>query len=140
MRTADSSVLVAALATWHDHHEVALEAVERLEALVPHSLAETFAVLSGMQPPHRSPLTQVREALRDLRTRLPVLDQPVEAYDEAMDVVARVGRAGGAVYDALVACTAARADATLSTLDSRAGPIYVAAGVHFEVIAVPDLR
>lgn len=134
MKTADSSVLVAALASWHQHHKVALETVEQLEALVPHTLAETFAVLTGLRPPYRSPVTQVRKALRDLQARHAVLDQSVMAYEEAMDVVHNAGRTGGAVYDALVARVAARAGAVLATLDERAQAIYLAADVRFETV------
>ena len=132
MRTADSSVLVAALATWHEYHRVALTAVERLDCLVPHTLVETFAVLTAMRPPSRSPVPQVREALCDLRARHTPLDQTVEAYEEAMEVVQRSGRSGGAVYDALIARIAARAGAALVTLDDRARSIYLAADVHVE--------
>jgi predicted nucleic acid-binding protein len=134
VRTADSSVLVAALASWHEHHEVALSSVEQLDGIVPHTLAETFSVLTGMRPPYRSPIAQVREALHDLRTRHATLGQSAEAYEEAMNVVQRAGRAGGAVYDALVARTAARAGATLVTLDDRAHALYLAADVRFETI------
>lgn len=132
MRTADSSVLVAALATWHENHEMALIAVERLDCLIAHTIAETFAVLTAMQPPYRSPVPRVREALCDLRARHAPLDQPVEAYEEAMEVVQRSGRSGGAVYDALIARIAARAGAALVTLDGRARSVYLAADVHIE--------
>lgn len=135
MRTADSSVLIAALASWHENHEVALTAVERLDCLVPHTLAETFAVLTAMRPPYRSPVPQVREALRDLQARHGALDQPVAAYDEAMAVVQRSGRSGRAVYDALIARIAARAGAALITLDDRARSIYLAADVRVEAPA-----
>lgn len=134
MRTADSSVLVAALATWHEHHEVALTAVERLDCLIAHTVPETFAVLTAMQPPYRSPVPLVREALCDLRARHPPLDQPIDAYEEAMEVVQRSGRSGGAVYDALIARIAARAGAALVTLDERARSVYLAAEVHVESV------
>ncbi len=99
MRTADSSVLVAALATWHECHRAALTVVERLDCLVPHTLVETFAVLTAMRPPYRSPVPQVREALCDLRARHAPLDQPVEAYEEAMEMVQRSGRSGVETLD-----------------------------------------
>lgn len=108
--------------------------VEAIDALVPHTLAETFAVLTGMPPPFRSPVALVEEALGDLRTRCVVLDQPVGVYEEAMSVVRRAGRAGAVVYDALVAVTAARSGATLATLDERAQAIYSATGVKLQTV------
>lgn len=132
--TADSSVVVAGLATWHTEHAAALPALEAMDSAVPHTLAEAFAVLTGMPPPFRSPTDQVQRALRDLRSRCTVLEQPSEFYDRAMSAVNRAGRAGGAIYDALVAVTAAEAGATLATLDERAQAVYLASGVRFELI------
>lgn len=123
---------MAGLATWHERHAIGEEAVASVGGIIPHTLAETFAVLTGMPPPFRSPVAQVQEALHDLRARHPILEQSAEAYEEAIDVVRRADRAGGAVYDALVARTAARANATLVTLDGRAKSVYLAAGVTFE--------
>jgi toxin FitB len=44
-----------------------------------------------------------------------------------------VGIVGGAVYDALVALTAAEGDATLVTADERAANTYRRLGVAFEL-------
>ncbi|MDN5930753.1 MAG: hypothetical protein L0I24_06785, partial [Pseudonocardia sp.] len=55
----------------------------------------------------------------------------------ARDVLARAvtGRiAGGAVYDLLVALTAATADAAVLSLDRRAAAIYEATEIRFELL------
>ena len=54
--TADSSVVVAALTPWHEHHAVARSALAKTELLISHVVAETFAVLTGFPPPHRVPV------------------------------------------------------------------------------------
>lgn len=46
----------------------------------------------------------------------------------------RQGRAGGAVYDALIAAAALEADARLLSRDERAARTYAAIGVQFELV------
>ena len=48
--------------------------------------------------------------------------------------LATLGRAGGAVYDAIIGLTARRAGTTLVTADRRAVPVYEALGVPFELL------
>jgi predicted nucleic acid-binding protein len=48
--------------------------------------------------------------------------------------LAQLGIAGGAVYDALVAATAAEHGITLATRDRRAPETYRALGIDFELI------
>lgn len=113
----------------YQHHEVALEAVEQLERLVPHTLAETFAVLSGMRPPYRSPVAQARETLRNLRA----------ATRRSISRATRRGpwRWRNAPSDLEEPYTTPwsrglpRAGAALATLDSRSQAIYLAADVRF---------
>lgn len=47
------------------------------------------------------------------------------------------GRAGGAVYDGLVAMTAKLAGAVLVTADERATPVYELVGVEVRRLAEP---
>ena len=50
---ADTSVLVASFATWHEHHDVAFAAVGRVDIVIAHCLLETFSVLTRLPAPHR---------------------------------------------------------------------------------------
>jgi hypothetical protein len=54
------------------------------------------------------------------------------------DVLSRLGIAGGAVYDPLVALAAAEHGARLATRDARAKPTYEAVGVPVVVARVGD--
>ena len=49
-------------------------------------------------------------------------------------VLAPLGIAGGAVYDALVGLAAARADVPLATRDRRAASTYAVVGVEVELL------
>ena len=109
MNAVDSSVVVAAFASWHESHEVARRAVDRRPRLVAHVLVVTF--LDGRFP--EEPLTLAPRSLQHLVKDLEHL-----------------GIAGGAVYDGLVAMSAAAHEATLLTLDHRAEATYRRCGVR----------
>lgn len=58
MLAVDTSVVVAAFATWHDGHGAALAALDRHPRLPAHVLLESYSVLTRLPPPHRtSPAT-----------------------------------------------------------------------------------
>ena len=59
MITADTSVLVAGFASWHESHAAAREAL-RCARVVAHSLVETYSVLTRLPPPSWSLWTSVR--------------------------------------------------------------------------------
>ncbi|MBP9823160.1 MAG: PIN domain-containing protein [Thermoanaerobaculia bacterium] len=59
---------------------------------------------------------------------------PANAHRDLIELAARKGLAGGAIYDALVAATALHARATLLTRDRRAASTYEAVGVDFELL------
>lgn len=123
MIACDTSVLVAAFSRWHDAHDIASAAVRRADALIDHVAVETFSVLTRLPAPRRAPAQLVTAP----RLRTPA----------ASDVLARAvtGRiAGGAVYDLLVALTAATADAAVLSLDRRAAATYEAAEIRFELL------
>lgn len=137
MITCDSSVLVAAFARWHGEHAAAAAAVATVDALVEHTAVEAFSVLTRLPPPRRAPAALVVAFLghhfpMDL-TRLPA---PGSA--RLLDVAARAGIAGGAVYDLLIGLAAGTAGATLLTLDRRAAETYQAAGTTFRLVTGPD--
>lgn len=131
--TADSSVVVAALAPWHERHDVARSALTKTDLLISHVLAETFAVLTGFPAPHRVPVGAAAAALTALTEQRETAEISPTIYN---DVIARAESAnivGGAVYDALIAAVARQRGATLFSLDARAQPLYDAFAVDVEV-------
>lgn len=132
MRAADTSVVVAAFASWHEHHDAARRALDGGLRLVEHCALETYSVLTRLPAPHRSPGAVVSAFLR-ARFPEPFLRLNAAAYRRfVLDLPARTV-AGGASYDALVAACAAAAGATLMTCDRRAAGTYerYGASVHF---------
>lgn len=133
MIAIDSSVAIAAFGEWNALNDEAAEIVGEGVAIPVHALLETFAVLTGFPPPHRAPAEIVDAWIED---RFPnVLPPP--SIDEQRDLVrqlARTGRIGGAVYDALIAMTAKVAKASLVTADRRAVPVYELVGVDVRLL------
>jgi predicted nucleic acid-binding protein len=123
----DTSVAVAAFASWHDRHEAALQAMATEARLVGQVALETYAVLTRLPPPHRSPAPLVVEFLTGSFTH-PMLVLPGRDHARLLATCSQSGIAGGAVYDAVVAATAVHAGETLVTLDRRAMPTYQALG------------
>lgn len=127
MITVDTSVVVAAFASWHERHDAALRSVSRDTRLIGQVALETYSVLTRLPPPHRTPPDLVVELLtRNFAGPLLVL--PPRDHRRLLTACARLGIIGGGVYDALVAATAAHAGATLVSLDRRALPVYESLG------------
>lgn len=125
--TCDTSVLVPALASWHEHHALARDAVAGCAAVPGHVLLETLSVLTRLPAPHRIDGPIVLEGLR--RLSLPVIALTAEGHLQVLGRLTARGIRGGAVYDGLVAATAAEHGCVLDTLDRRARPTYDAIGV-----------
>lgn len=133
MIAVDTSIAVAGFGPWHRLHELAREVLDDGVAIPAHALLETWAVLTGFPPPHRAPPDVVARWLEGRFERL--LDPP--AMDEhwvLLQQLALAERPGAAVYDALVATTAARAGLTLVTADQRAMDVYRLVGVEHQLL------
>jgi predicted nucleic acid-binding protein len=130
--TADTSVVVPALADWHPLHDRASVAVRDVRQLPAHVLVETVAVLTRLRGGMASPVTAVVKALRDNFPGEPYVLDPAGSV-QLLDSLAAAGISGGRVYDALVGATASAAGSRLITADRRALPTYLAVRteVHF---------
>jgi predicted nucleic acid-binding protein len=129
----DTSVAVPLLVRSHkDHASVVRWWGGQDVALSGHALAETYSVLTRLPgdarlaPADAARLLNARFASpfmlsRSLARKLP-------------DTFSRLGIAGGAVYDALVALAAKEHGASLATRDSRARGTYDAVGVTVIVV------
>jgi predicted nucleic acid-binding protein len=105
----DTSVLVPYCVAAHPHRARALAVVAEstqssLECWIAlHSLAETFAVLSAMPlSPRLAPDQALLLIEMEILPHFSMVSPSIDAYREAMADMARVGRSGGAVYDALI--------------------------------------
>ena len=123
MKAADTSLVVAAFASWHEKHEVARDALDRGLGLVEHCALETYSVLTRLPAPHRAPGEVVREFLK-ARFPQPFLRLGAAAYRDFLSALPDRAVTGGAAYDALVAATAADRGAELVSCDRRAVVIY----------------
>lgn len=133
MIAVDTSVVVAAFATWHEGHERASAALARKPRAPAHALVEAYSVLTRLPPPHRAPAGLVAAFLAE-RFPEPPLSLPPAAHLRLIAQAAAAGVVGGSIYDALIAATAARARARLLTRDRRAATTYRALAVDFELI------
>lgn len=133
MIVADTSVLVAAFASWHERHAEADAALAEPGPMIGHCTLETYSVLTRLPPPHRVSPAVVLDFLRDRGDgRLLVLSD--HGHAELLERAVAGGIQGGAVYDALVAATAAEAGALLVSCDARATSTYDACGVEARLL------
>lgn len=129
MITVDTSVLVAAFCTWHEFHEDANTLVSPGVPLIAHCAAECFSVLTRLPPPQRI-AAPVAAAWLSKRFPKPWLTLSSAGYASLVARAPRLGIAGGAIYDGIVAETAREADLTLKSFDVRARTTYRALGVQ----------
>lgn len=123
MKAADTSLVVAAFASWHEKHEAARRAVDGELRLIEHCALETYSVLTRLPAPHRAPGALVREFLAAAFPAAFLRLSP-RAYRDFLLGLPEREVAGGAAYDALVAATAAAHRAELVSCDRRALPVY----------------
>lgn len=131
MKAVDSSVVVAAFATWHEHHAIARKAMSSRPRLVAHAAVESYSVLTRLPPPHRANPSIVHAFITQRFTE-PFLTLSEAGYQEFLATVAARQILGGPAYDALIAVTAAEHQATLLSLDQRAAATYEAIGATVE--------
>lgn len=112
----DSSVLIAGVLGLHSDHQRARLWLEKakngdIEAIVSaHTLAEVYSVLTRMPRPLRvSPGVALQLIERNILSCIEVLALTADEYCDLIRHLAQIGIVGGAVYDAVIACAAAKA-------------------------------
>jgi predicted nucleic acid-binding protein len=133
LKAADTSLVIAAFASWHESHEAARRALDGGLRLVEHCALETYSVLTRLPSPHRTSGEVVCKFLTE-RFPQPFLRLNARAYKDFVFGLPGCGVTGGAAYDALVAATAAGAGAELFTCDRRALPVYERYGVRTRLL------
>ncbi len=131
MKAVDSSVVIAAFASWHEHHAVARKAMAARPRLIAHAAVESYSVLTRLPPPHRASPDIVHAFITGRFTE-PFLILSETGYQELLATVAAGQILGGPAYDALIAFTAAEHNATLMSLDQRAAAMYETVGAQVE--------
>lgn len=138
MIAPDTSVIVAGFDPHHRFHAEAVPALIEVKAsgrLVAHTMAESYAVLCSPGGPFRFEPEPVVAYLDQFLERSDPIQPRIGSYREALDLLAARKRAGGAVYDALIALAARDAGIALVSLDRRAVRTYAACGVEARMLA-----
>jgi toxin FitB len=130
----DTSVAIPLLVHSHQHHADVVRWWNGQElALSGHALAETYSVLTRLPGDARLAADDAARLL-DARFAAPLV-LSADAAREVHRTLSRLGLAGGAVYDALVALAAEENPTALATRDARARGTYDAVGVAGILVA-----
>jgi toxin FitB len=130
----DTSVAVPLLVQTHEAHAAVVRWWDgRDVALSGHALAETYSVLTRLPGDLRLAPADAAKLIAERFVKPLVLHADVAA--RLPDRLSRLGIAGGAVYDALVALAAVGHDASLATRDLRAKATYDTVGARVVVVA-----
>lgn len=125
----DTSVAVPLLVRTHPAHAGILRWLNgRPVAFAGHALPETYSVLTRLPGDLRVVPADIARVLSQ-HFEKPLLVGP-EIAGQLPEVFSRLGIAGGAVYDGLVALAAKEHGADLATRDARARATYEAVGVR----------
>jgi predicted nucleic acid-binding protein len=124
----DTSVAVPLLVRSHQHHADVVRWWDGQElTLSGHALAETYSVLTRLPGDARLSADDAARLL-DARFTTPLTLSGSRA-GKVLSALSRLGIAGGAVYDGLVALAAQEHGLPLATRDARARGTYDAVGV-----------
>ena len=133
IRTVDTSILVAAFASWHDDHGPAVRELAKKPSVIAHAAIETYSLLTRLPEPQRAEPALVVEFLdRNFAGNPLTLD--ADHLRSVPGRLAELGIVGGAAYDGIIALIAADCGAHLISLDRRAEATYRRCGVSFELI------
>jgi predicted nucleic acid-binding protein len=113
----DTSCLVAAVCSWHEHHEptaadLALRAKRRERPITAApALLEAYAVLTRLPPPYRLKPSDALAVLEGSWGEAKVVAVPASETWNLLRTLPERGVAGGASYDAMILACARRAKA-----------------------------
>ena len=129
----DTSVLVAAVREADLRHEASLKLLLRFDPQAAfcsaHSLAELYATLTGMRPPHRLRPEQAALIVDQFRSRLHCVALSADEVAQTIHRTAALKLSGGILYDALHLACARKIEAE---------QIYTWNVRHFRMVA-PEL-
>lgn len=112
----DTSCMVAAICSWHDHHDRALDEIEaRLDrkeqmTVAAPSLIEAYSVLTRLPVPHRIAPAQAMTLIHSNFVRgVKLVALPATAYTAMLQTAPDANISGGRIYDAVIAACAREA-------------------------------
>ena len=114
----DTSGLIAAVSSWHEHHERTRSEIERRErsaeqlVVAGHSLAETYSVLTRLPAPHRLRADDAIALIESNWRDTPIVHLTGSEMWGALREAQRRKMIGGQMYDALIAVAALKAQAS----------------------------
>ncbi len=122
----DTSCLVAAVCSWHEHHDRTRSEIERRATdgeelfLAAHSLAETYAVLTRLPSPHRLRAADAISLIEANWGQTRIVHLTGRETWRVIKEAERRGLVGGQTYDVLIAMAALKGGAlTLVTWNLR---------------------
>ena len=134
----DTSVIIAAVCAWHEHHAAAAgEIEERLAtgqkmAVAAHALVEAYAVLTRLPPPHRLAPADAHAVLAaSFITGRRIISLDAAGTTALLKTLTRAGIAGGQTYDAVIAACARR---------GKVSPLLTFNAAHFEPLGGDGLE
>lgn len=133
MIALDTSVVIAAFASWHQFHRLALAVLDRRPALAVQAALEAYSVLTRLPPPHRAPADIVRDFIGGNFGDSLLAIAP-DRFAAVLSELANLGIVGGAAYDGLIGVTARDVGRRLVTCDARAKQTYDRLGISVEYI------
>ena len=114
----DTSVLIAAVSSWHEHHSrthAEIELRERSDeqlVIATHSLAETYAVLTRLPAPFRLRTADALALIERNWGDTPAVHLTAPEIWDALHEAQRRTVTGGQMYDVLIAVAALKARAS----------------------------
>ena len=131
--------MIAAVCSWHEHHEAAANEIERRLAarakmiVAAPALVEAYAVLTRLSPPHRlSPQTTLTLLKNNFLKLATVIALNAKSYETLLLGAPINNMAGGRTYDAVIGACAEQGRAA-TVLTFNAGD-FAALGQHFDVV------
>jgi predicted nucleic acid-binding protein len=123
----DTSILVAAMVEAHPSHEQGLIWFKRVTTgsdegvVAAHSLAELYSILTTLPVQPRISPDEARQLIQhNVIQKLEVVTLDKQDYAHVIELLAKIGIAGGATYDALILRAAAISNVDLVvTLNQR---------------------
>ena len=134
--------MIAAVCSWHEHHEAAANEIERRLAgrakmiVAAPALTEAYAVLTRLPPPHRlSPQTALTLLDNNFLKLATVIALTAKSYEILLLRAPKNNVAGGRTYDAVIGACAEQGKA--STVLTFNAADFTALGQDFDVV-VPE--
>jgi len=135
----DTSCMIAAICSWHEHHQAAANEIENRLAgrakmmVAAPALIEAYAVLTRLPPPHRlSPQTVLTLLESNFLKLGTVIALNAKSYQNLLLAAPKNNVAGGRAYDAVIGACAEQAQAS-AVLTFNASD-FVALGQDYDVV------